>query len=118
MCDMTLDLKGLSSAEDFFKELDVPFDPARLDVARLHILKEFNIRMTAAETAGEKMNRPLARRLLAESYQKFTGIDPRQAKLFKVFQGGGCGSGGAIQGSGRGFVALDQIEVRRSKLCP
>lgn len=113
MCDVTLDLKGVSSAEDFFKELDVPFDPARLNVARLHVLKEFNIRMNAAEVAGEKMNRPLARRLLAEAYQKFTGTDPREAKLFKVFQGGGCGSGGALQGSGRGFVSLDQIAVRR-----
>lgn len=113
MCDVTLDLKGLSSAEDFFKELDVPFDPARLNVARLHILKEFNIRMSQAETAGEKMNRPLARRLLAESYQKFTGVDPKDAKLFKVFSGQGCGSGGGIQGSGRGFVSLDQIEVKK-----
>jgi nitrogenase-stabilizing/protective protein len=115
MCDMTLDLKGLSSAEEFFKELDVPFDPARLNVARLHILKEFNIRMTAAEVAGEKMNRPLARKLLAESYQKFTGVDPRDAKLFKVFEGMGCGKGGGggIQGSGRGFVALEQVEIRK-----
>lgn len=112
MCDMTVELKGLSSAEEFFQELDVPFDPKRLNVARLHILKEFHNRMAASELAGEKMNRPLARKLLAESYQKFTGIDPRQAKLFKVFSGSGCGGGG-IQGSGRGFVSLEQIEVRR-----
>lgn len=113
MCDVTLDLKGLSSAEEFFKELDVPFDQALLNVSRLHILKEFNIRMTAAETAGEKMNRPTARRLLAEAYQKFTGTDPREAKLFRVFHGGGCGSGGALQGSGRGFVSLGDIEVKK-----
>ena len=112
MCDVTLDLKGLSSAEDFFKELDVPFEQSRLNVARLHILKEFNIRMTKAELAGEKMNRPTARRLLAESYEIFTGTDPLQTKLFKVFAGGGCGSGG-VQGSGRGFVALDQVAVKR-----
>lgn len=113
MCDVTLDLKGLSSAEDFFKELDVPFDQQRLNVVRLHVLKEFNILMSRAETSGEKMNRPLARRLLAEAYRKFTGVDPRDAKLFKVFSGQGCGSAGGIQGSGRGFVGLDQIQVRR-----
>ncbi|MBF0167411.1 MAG: nitrogen fixation protein NifW [Alphaproteobacteria bacterium] len=112
MCDMTIELKDLSTAEDFFQELDVPFEPSRLNVARLHILKEFHNRMNAAELAGEKMNRPLARRLLADSYEKFTGIDPRQAKLFKVFEGSGCGSG--LQGSGRGFVGLDQIAVRKA----
>src|ERR1017187_5079188 len=38
--DMTVleHLSNLSSAEDFFRYLEVPFEPAVLNVARLHIL--------------------------------------------------------------------------------
>ena len=32
-------LEALSSAEDFFLLLDIPFDPEVLRVARLHILR-------------------------------------------------------------------------------
>ena len=44
-------LSKLSSAEDFFRFLDLPFDPVVLNVARLHILRRMgdNLRLAAAE---------------------------------------------------------------------
>jgi nitrogenase-stabilizing/protective protein len=44
-------MSGLSSAEDFFKALDVPFDEHVVRVNRLHILKRMHDYLGKEETA-------------------------------------------------------------------
>jgi hypothetical protein len=43
------DMRSLSAAEDFFEYLALPFDPAVLQVTRLHVLKRFNQYLEAAK---------------------------------------------------------------------
>ncbi|MBI5920750.1 MAG: nitrogenase-stabilizing/protective protein NifW [Betaproteobacteria bacterium] len=82
-------LNRLSSAEEIFAHFDLPFEPAVLNVNRLHILKRFNqylgqsegmegIEYIAAHTA--------ARELLERAYRDFLGSSARQQKVFKVLQ--------------------------------
>ena len=78
-------LSQLSSAEDFFRFLAVPYDPAVLDVARLHILKRMgdNLRKAAAET-DESKARAYFRAHLERAYQDFVNSSPIQERVFKV----------------------------------
>ena len=63
-------LRGLSSAEEFFQELRVPYDPAVLSVARLHILKRMGEYLDGDELDGLPDNVAAARaqNLLARAY--------------------------------------------------
>jgi nitrogenase-stabilizing/protective protein len=63
--DVLTGLKKLSSAEDFFHALGVAYDPAVLNVARLHILK----RMGA---------------YLERAYEDFKASTPINERVFKV----------------------------------
>ena len=78
-------LSKLSSAEDFFRYLDVLYYPAVLNVARLHILKRMgdNLRKTAAET-DEAKARAFFRAHLERAYQDFVNSSPIQERVFKV----------------------------------
>jgi nitrogenase-stabilizing/protective protein len=78
-------LSKLSSAEDFFRFLAVPYDPAVLDVARLHILKRMgdNLRKAAVET-DESKARAYFRAHLERAYQDFVNSSPLQERVFKV----------------------------------
>jgi nitrogenase-stabilizing/protective protein len=78
-------LSKLSSAEDFFRFLAVPYDPAVLDVARLHILKRMgdNLRKSAPEADSSK-ERAYFRAHLESAYQDFVNSSPIQERVFKV----------------------------------
>jgi nitrogenase-stabilizing/protective protein len=78
-------LSKLSSAEDFFRFLAVPYDPAVLDVARLHILKRMgdNLRKAAHET-DESKERAYFRAHLERAYQDFVHSSPIRERVFKV----------------------------------
>jgi len=91
--------EALSAAEDFFAFLGVPFDPRVVGVKRLHILKRFNERLAKLDTAGldEDALRAGHTAALAAAYDEFLTVEPRDAKLFKVFR------------QGRAFVPLTEI---------
>lgn len=78
-------LSKLSSAEDFFRFLDVPFDPVVLDIARLHILRRMgdNLRQAMAEP-DEAKARAYFRAHLERAYQDFVRSSPIKERVFKV----------------------------------
>ncbi len=78
-------LSKLSSAEDFFRFLEVPFEPAVLNVARLHILRRMgdNLRKAAFE-ADEAKARAHFRAHLERAYQDFVSSSPMDERVFKV----------------------------------
>jgi nitrogenase-stabilizing/protective protein len=83
-------LSGLSSAEDFFAFLDVPYDPAVVQVARLHILRRMGQYLKGSQLDGAFDNmaedeiRGLCREHLDQAYQDFVASSPIQERLFKV----------------------------------
>src|ERR1700738_5269702 len=78
-------LSRLSSAEDFFRFLDLPFDPVVLNVARLHILRRMgdNLRQAAVEP-DEGKARAHFRAHLEHAYQDFVRSSPINERVFKV----------------------------------
>jgi len=78
-------LSKLSSAEDFFSFLGVPYDPSVLNVARLHILRRMgdNLRKAEAEP-DEAKARAYFRAHLERAYLDFVTSSPIQERVFKV----------------------------------
>ena len=78
-------LSKLSSAEDFFRFLDLPFDPVVLNVARLHILRRMgdNLRQAAVEP-NEAKARAYFRAHLERAYEDFVRSSPIKERVFKV----------------------------------
>jgi nitrogenase-stabilizing/protective protein len=89
MDDLTRRLQALSSAEDFFAFLGVPFDERVVQVNRLHILKRFYQYLNTVDAGGgldEDRQLRRHRDLLARAYADFVASTPAQEKVFKVFQ--------------------------------
>lgn len=80
-------LASLSSAEEFFLALGLPFEQRVLDVYRLHILNQFR-RYLAASGAKDSSDMDIARQCLSRAYGDFAKAHPA-AKTFKVFQPAG-----------------------------
>ena len=80
-------LSKLSSAEEFFQFLDVPYDPALLSVARLHILRRMgdNLRNCPVETEDDAL-RARFRAHLQHAYQDFVTSTPLNERVFKVLK--------------------------------
>jgi nitrogenase-stabilizing/protective protein len=80
-------LSKLSSAEEFFQFLDVPYEPAVLHVARLHILKRMGnyLRNCPPETDDDKLRATL-RAHLKQAYQDFVSSTPLNERVFKVLE--------------------------------
>jgi nitrogenase-stabilizing/protective protein len=78
-------LEKLSSAEDYFRFLAVPYDPAVLNVARLHILRRMgdNLRKAGVEPDEDKA-RAYFRAHLERAYQDFLTSTPIKERVFKV----------------------------------
>lgn len=81
-------LRTLSSAEDFFSFLGVPYDPAVLNVARLHILKRMGeyLRQNMLAEAEEETARALCRAHLERAYSDFAKSSPLEQRVFKVLK--------------------------------
>jgi len=78
-------LMKLSSAEDYFRFLGVSYDPAVLNVARLHILRRMgdNLREAGMEPDEERA-RAYFRAHLERAYQDFVRSTPIKERVFKV----------------------------------
>ncbi|MCC9624196.1 nitrogenase stabilizing/protective protein NifW [Thalassospira sp. MA62] len=86
------ELSQLSAAEDFFDSLNVPYDPAILHVARLHILRRMGQYVKGSQedgdfdALGDDEIRALCRDHLEQAYQDFVASTPMEQRLFKVHQ--------------------------------
>ena len=84
------DMRTLSSAEEFFEYLALPYDPAVLHVTRLHVLKRFNQYLNASKSETADLDSGARfqayRELLLRAYEDFIRSTPAQEKVFKVFQ--------------------------------
>jgi nitrogenase-stabilizing/protective protein len=84
------DLGRLSSAEDFFTYLDLPFEPSIVQVSRLHILRRMGQYIKGSELDGafeglsDDEIKALCREHLDQAYQDFVASSPIQERLFKV----------------------------------
>jgi nitrogenase-stabilizing/protective protein len=74
-------------AEDYFRLLDLDFDPAVLSVNRLHILRAFGHEL-ATLTAGHGTDAPdeAVRAALRRSYETFRDSTSLDHRLFRVLQ--------------------------------
>lgn len=81
-------LRSLSSAEDFFRVLEVPFDARVLHVCRLHILKRMGEYMRAdpMEGVAEEEIRSRCRGFLERAYRDFVESSPIEQRVFKVLK--------------------------------
>lgn len=83
------ELGRLSAAEEFFVALDVPFDPAVVNVARLHILRRMGQYLRGDALAvleGEAAVRDACRAHLERAYADFVRSSPIAERVFKVHQ--------------------------------
>ena len=74
-------LAKLSTAEQFFETLAVPYDPEALNIHRLHVLKRFR---ELVRGQGESASEESCRTALATAYGEF--IEGKGRKTFKVFK--------------------------------
>jgi len=81
------ELKRLSTAEDFFRYLDVSYEPHVLNVARLHILKRMGQYLASeadAPTADDEALRARCKQHLQTAYNDFVARTPIEERVFKV----------------------------------
>ena len=78
----------LSSAEDIFTYLLMPYEQEVLNVSRLHIMKRFGAYLGDAPLEGlsEDETFVAARAELKRAYEDFIESTPLKEKVFKVFK--------------------------------
>ena len=94
----------LTNAEDFLQFFDIEYDPAFINVNRLHILKQFSILIAAVDKAFPDLSESekLAKygEAFQEAYELFKTSTPLETKLFKVFKD-----------AAKNVVLLDDLEA-------
>ncbi len=99
-------MRRLSSAEEFFSLLAVPYDPKVLQVARLHVLRRMS--QYLSDTALDAMTNDAAeeacRLALARAYADFVASTPIEQRTFKVHQD-------AAAGAHRNFIPFSAIAM-------
>lgn len=98
-------LEGYSAAEDFFHGLGVPYEPAKLAVARLHILKRMGEYLGGDDLDGlpDRVVVARCRAYLERAYEDFAQSSPLQQRVFKVLKD-------AVAPPGQAFVPLDDLD--------
>jgi nitrogenase-stabilizing/protective protein len=86
--ELDLDLDELSSAEDFLDYFGVVYDPAVVQVNRLHILQRLHDYLAALDGMPEEEDarRAVYRHWLEQAYRDFVASDAQSEKVFKVFR--------------------------------
>lgn len=81
-------IDGLSSAEDIFTYLFLPFEAEVLDVSRLHIMKRFGAYLRDTDFVGKDEDAVFlaCRGVLKRAYADFCESTPLKEKVFKVFR--------------------------------
>ncbi|MHC0052561.1 nitrogenase stabilizing/protective protein NifW [Actibacterium sp. D379-3] len=81
-------IDSLSSAEEIFTYLLLPFDQAVLNVSRLHIMKRFGAYLREASFSGLDQEAVFleCRTILKRAYGDFVESTPLKEKVFKVFR--------------------------------
>ena len=94
---------GLSSAEDLFTLLDVPFEPRVLAPARLHILKRFGqyLGEQDLDVLSDEAFFATAQGALARAYADFVASSPREQRVFPELERRGRAAAG--------FLGLDAL---------
>jgi len=86
MSDFELEFDDLSSAEDFLDYFEIPFDPAVVQVNRLHIMQRYHDYLANTEQPEDpEAQRQQHRTLLEKAYGDFVDSDALSEKVFKVF---------------------------------
>ena len=101
------DLEELVSAEDFLDYFGVPYEPAIVQVNRLHILQRFHdylAKQAPNLPPEEDAQRGIYRLWLERAYRDFVASDALTEKVFAVFQNVPQASGGMSS-----FVSLDKV---------
>ncbi len=101
-------LQGLGSAEEFFAELDIDYDPKVVSVSRLHILKRMGQSLASIDETGgdDAAIRESCRAALREAYAEFQTRSPIETRLFKVLKDR---DPNAPKKSARAFVPLSDL---------
>jgi nitrogenase-stabilizing/protective protein len=81
-------LKSLSAAEEFFVALDVEYDQAVVNVARLHILRRMGQYLRQSDLGGldDAAVRAECAATLRRAYADFQTSSPIAERVFKVHQ--------------------------------
>ncbi len=82
------ELSTLSSAEDFFVSLGLTYDPAVVNVARLHIMRRMGQYLRGDEIGAldDAAARLACKMHLAKAYDDFVQSSPIAERVFKVHQ--------------------------------
>ncbi|MRH21811.1 nitrogen fixation protein NifW [Rhodovulum strictum] len=81
------EMNALSSAEDLFTFLLLPYDPAVLDRARLHVMKRMGEYLARIDMDGLDDDAVFleARKALKTAHADFVASTPRAEKTLKVY---------------------------------
>lgn len=103
MDELTKKLTQLSAAEEFLDFFKIGYEPAVVNVSRLHILKRFYQYLRRDTELGAQADEASLygryQSHLAQAYDDFVKSTPAQEKVFKVFQ----------DANGQQSVSLDSL---------
>jgi nitrogenase-stabilizing/protective protein len=102
------DLAACHDAEDWFRALDVGYDPTVLDVGRLHVLRLFGRELqqlgeSADLPTDDAQLRTAHRAALERAYRALVTAGPLEHRVFKVLRDRAPGQ----------FVPLDDVRLER-----